>query len=156
MATSTELKDSLQRISALMGLLRSDFLELSEAKGSLQRGPVVEHIQWIADQLDELRHELATDKPRRSHASHAHATDAEGSPKHTVRHDSKHHAEIVETPPLPDDPKQPDDGSDDAGLPQGEPVLAPEKDKHAAPHDEAAAVPPPPDVPKPREDDKPH
>lgn len=153
MATPTELKDSLQRISALMGLLRSDFLELSEAKGTLQRGPVVEHIQWIADQLDELRHELATDKPRRSHASHAHATDSEGSPKHTARHDSKHHTEI-ETPPLPDDPKQPDVGLDDSGLLQAEP--APEETQSTAPQDEAAAIPPPPDVPKPRDDNKIH
>jgi hypothetical protein len=154
MATSTELKDSLQRISALMGLLRSDFLELSEAKGTLQRGPVVEHIQWIADQLDELRHELATDKPRRSHASHAHATEAESSPKPTARHDSKHRTEMVETPPIPDDPKQPDDGLDDSGLLQAEP--APEETQSTAPHDEAAEIPPPPDVPKPRDDDKIH
>jgi len=154
MATSTELKDSLQRISALMGLLRSDFLELSEAKGTLQRAPIVEHIQWIADQLDELRNELAADKPRRSHSAHTHSTEAE--PKHTARHDAKHHGENVETPPIPDDPKQPDVGLDDVDLLKGEPAPMKEEPQPAAPYDEAAAIPPPPDVPKPREDDKPH
>ncbi|WEK51770.1 MAG: hypothetical protein P0Y66_07280 [Candidatus Kaistia colombiensis] len=52
MAASMELNDKLQKISALMGLLRSDLLELSEAKDASRRAPVVDHVRWIADQLD--------------------------------------------------------------------------------------------------------
>jgi len=68
MAAPTELKDSLQRISALMGLLRSDLLELSQTRDTASRTPVVDHIHWIADQLDEVGDGLSDDGRKRSAA----------------------------------------------------------------------------------------
>jgi len=164
MATSTELKDSLQKISALMGLLRSDFLELSEAKGPLQRGPVVEHVQWIADQLDALRDQLVPDKPdathlhgeHPAHGGNLHSPEAGEPSRPMPPHDTRHRSGMHEPPPVPVDPKRPDDGSQDAHPQQGRPASAMDKGHAGTPRHEGASVPPPPDVPKPSEDDKHH
>jgi hypothetical protein len=67
MAVRPGLKESLQEISALIGLLRSDLIELSEAP--LRRGAhstVVSHMNWIADRLDEMGPALAAGLDRRS------------------------------------------------------------------------------------------
>lgn len=64
MATPTDLRDSLQKISALMGLLRSDLLELAETRGKTRRGAVVDHIHWIADQLEEAGDGLSDNRDR--------------------------------------------------------------------------------------------
>ncbi|WP_156911867.1 hypothetical protein [Kaistia adipata] len=61
MAARTGLKESLQEISALMGLLRSDLIELAETP--LRSGgsaTVVSHMHWIADRFDELGPALST------------------------------------------------------------------------------------------------
>lgn len=67
MAAPTGLKESLREISALMGLLRSDLIELSEAP-LRSGGPatVVSHMHWIADRFDELGPALSTELARRS------------------------------------------------------------------------------------------
>lgn len=219
MAASTELKDSLQKISALMGLLRSDLMELAESREAVRRTPVVDHIHWIADQLDELGDGLSDGAPSRSHArakshkatpaasseptsathsgrshsgqsrttqghaasghaasshtskSHAskdHAPSRHG-PRHAARPDAAHHDAArpsprrhaehrggwADTPPIPDDPKQPDDGSDDAVLRRD--LSPPSSEKEAiVPRDDAPATPPLPDVPKMPGDDKLH
>ena len=54
MAKPVELKDSLQKITALGGLLRSDLLELSQTRDVMRRTPVLEHIHWIADQFEAM------------------------------------------------------------------------------------------------------
>ncbi|MCX5568340.1 hypothetical protein [Kaistia nematophila] len=93
MAAPTELKDSLQRISALMGLLRSDLLELSEARDVASRTPVVDHIHWIADQLDELGDGLSDDGRRRTPARPqrmARASQRSSAAKPSARGSSRH------------------------------------------------------------------
>jgi hypothetical protein len=66
MAARTGLQESLKEITALMGLLRSDLIELSEARlDGARRSPVVSHMRWIADRFDELAPALAVDAGRR-------------------------------------------------------------------------------------------
>lgn len=72
MAATTGLKDHLQEVTALMGLLRADLQELSAARLDAQRAPVFDHIRWIAGRLDEVTPRLSTvddtdeDRPRES------------------------------------------------------------------------------------------
>lgn len=69
MAATTGLKDSLQEISALMGLLRSDLRELAEAPIGASRGPVLDHIRWIAERFDQLAPGLSAEEPTAKSAS---------------------------------------------------------------------------------------
>lgn len=89
MAARTGLKESLQEISALMGLLRSDLLELS---GTPLRsgGPatVVSHMHWIADRFDELGPALSADIARRP-SQPGKSTDRRHAPPSRTRTGSK-------------------------------------------------------------------
>lgn len=65
MAARTGLKENLQEISALIGLLRSDLVELSDRSlDGARRAPVMSHMRWIADRFDALAPELSTDTAR--------------------------------------------------------------------------------------------
>jgi hypothetical protein len=62
MAARTGLKENLQEISALMGLLRSDLVELSDVSiDTARRAPVMSHMRWIADRFDTLAPGLSTE-----------------------------------------------------------------------------------------------
>jgi hypothetical protein len=62
MAARTGLKENLQEISALMGLLRSDLVELSDVSiDKARRAPVMSHMRWIADRFDALGPGLFTE-----------------------------------------------------------------------------------------------
>ncbi|MCX5580349.1 hypothetical protein [Kaistia terrae] len=183
MDASSDLNGKLQKISALMGLLRSDILELSQAKDTMQRIPVVAHVNWIADQLDAASATLSnppdargpgakrnptsararTPDARRRASSHSadrdtkhkNSEDKDTARRNTAHRDTKLHGSGPGAPQpdhlpgddktaisskshdikQPDDPRQPDVGSN--GLPQS---------------DAAPFVPPIPDVPKPEED----
>lgn len=93
MVAPRELNESLQKISAILALLRSDLLELAEAKAPAQRLPVMAHLDWIADQFEELGAEL-TDGPapsrERAKTDARHRTTSSGSP--SPRHRPSHNA----------------------------------------------------------------
>jgi hypothetical protein len=183
MDASTELNGKLQKISALMGLLRSDLLELSEAKDTMQRIPVVAHVNWIADQLDAASATLSNppdargpsakrsappskaEMPGAKRHTGAHSAERDAKPKNSENKGAAHRnpahrdAKLDGSGPgaqqpdhlpgddktaispkshdikQPDDPREPDVGSND--LPQS---------------DAAPFVPPIPDVPKPKDD----
>lgn len=117
MAARTGLKESLQEISALMGLLRSDLLELSETP-LRSGGPatVVSHMHWIADRFDELGPALSADIARRP-SQPGKSTDRRHAPPSRTRTGSKttgtktKHARApsehpVAPPPAHDDARQ--------------------------------------------------
>lgn len=107
MVAPRELNESLQKISAILALLRSDLLELAEAKAPAQRIPVMAHLDWIADQFDELGAELTDGHPSqrtraKTDARHRMASPGSASPRHrpsqnavrpsAARHSAKPHA----------------------------------------------------------------
>ena len=176
MDASAELNGKLQKISALMGLLRSDLLELSEAKDAMQRIPVVAHVNWIADQLDAAGATLSNPPgPHVSGAKHsappskaempgakrhtgAHSADRDTkheNPEDKTHRDTKLHGSNLEAP-------QPDNrlGDDKTatspkphGIKQPDDPRQPNEGSSDLPQSDAAPfVPPIPDVPKPEED----
>lgn len=93
MDASTELNGKLQKISALMGLLRSDLLELSQATDAMQRIPVVAHVNWIADQLDAAGATLSNSPGSRVSSEKRSPTASPAEMRGAKRHTSAHSAD---------------------------------------------------------------
>jgi hypothetical protein len=118
MAATTGLKDSLQEISALMGLLRSDLRELAQAPIGASRGPVVDHIRWIAERFDQLGPSLSAEEPAAQSASEV----TEATPEPAAE------AVVLETAALTE-PEATPQAPDVETTPEGEPS-ATDEPKH--------------------------
>lgn len=120
MAARTGLKESLNEITALMGLLRSDLIELSETPpDGPRRAPVMSHMHWIADRFDELGPALGTEAGRRPAQTARRKPAARTSPSRPAAKAVAPKAEVA-----PPDPAA--DAERETPRPEAEPPSTPE------------------------------